>query len=252
MSYARGEEAIARMYEGDYAVFRRVADVAFYVEEAQRRGGPVAEFACGTGRVLCPTARAGVEITGIDVSPAMLAQARANLAAEGLSAELVEGDMRTVDLGRRFRLATLPFRPFQHMIRIEDQLAALANIRRHLEPGGTLLLDVFQPDLARIGGGGDDERLDLERRGADGETIRRYSSTVSEPWRQVLHVSMRWEIEPGDGERRADFEMRWFTQAEMQHLLARTGYETEAVYGSFDRSPVGPGSKELVFAARAP
>jgi SAM-dependent methyltransferase len=251
MSYARGEDAIARMYEGDYEVFRRVPDVAFYVEEAQRRGGPVAEFACGTGRVLCPTARAGVEITGIDVSPAMLAQARANLAAEGLSAELVEGDMRTADLGRRSRLATLPFRPFQHMIRIEDQLAALANIRRHLEPGGTLLLDVFQPDLARIGGGGDAERLDLERSGTRGRTVRRYSRSVSEPWRQVLHVMMRWEIQPGDEELRADFEMRWFTQAELQHLLARTGYAVEAVYGSFEKDPVGPESKELVFVARA-
>jgi SAM-dependent methyltransferase len=251
MSYANGEESIARMYQGDYEVFRRVADVAFYVEEARRRGGPVAEFACGTGRVLVPTVRAGVEIAGIDVSPAMLAQARANLAAEGLVAELFEGDMRTVDLGRRFRVATLPFRPLQHMIDIEDQLAALANIRRHLEPGGTLLLDVFQPDLARIGGGRGEERLDLERSGARGRTVRRYSRSVSQPWRQVLHVTMRWEIQPGDEELRADFEMRWFTQAEMQHLLARTGYALEAVYGSFDRSPVGPESGELVFVARA-
>ena len=247
MSYASGEETIARLYDGDYAAFREAADVGFYVEEARRRGGPVAEFACGTGRVLRPTARTGVGITGIDISPAMLAQARANLAAEGLDADLVEGDMRTVDLGRAFRVATLPFRPFQHMIEVEDQLAALSNIGRHLEPGGALLLDVFQPDLARLGAGDAPERLDIERE-ESGTRIRRYSRSVSEPWRQVIRVSMRWEI--GDDERRAVFEMRWFTQAEMEHLLARTGYEVEAVYGSFAREPVGAGSKDLVFVAR--
>jgi len=247
MSYARGEGNIARFYQGDYEAFRRVDDVRFYVEEAERRGGPVAEFACGTGRVLCPTARTGVGIAGIDISPAMLAQARANLAAEGLAAELCEGDMRGVDLDRTFSVATLPFRPFQHMIEVEDQLAALSNIARHLEPGGALLLDVFQPDLARLGAGESEERLDVERE-ENGKTIRRWSRSTSYPWRQLIEVRMRWEA--GEEEAAAVFTMRWFTQAEMEHLLARTGYDVEAVYGSFDRQPVGPDSKDLVFVAR--
>ena len=258
MTYARGEEAIARMYEGDYGVFRRVEDVRFYVEEAERRGGPVAEFACGTGRVLCPTAGTGVEITGIDVSPAMLAQARANLAAEGLRAELVEGDMRTVDLDRTFRLVTLPFRPLQHLVETEDQLAALSNLRRHLEPGGTLILDVFQPKFSVIAARGYDERLAFEREADRGGSkpgrIRRFSRAVGEPWRQVIHVYFRWEIESEGRELEktdAEFDMRWFTQFEMEHLLARTGFSLEAVYGSFDREPVGQDASDLIFVAAA-
>ena len=251
MSYANGEDVIARMYAADYEAAGRVADVEFYVEEATRRGGPVAEFACGTGRVLCPTARAGVGITGIDVSPAMLAQARANLAAEGLSADLIEGDMRTVEIGRRFRLATLPFRPFQHMVEIEDQLAALDNLRRHLEPGGSLILDVFNPDLGRIARGGDPEFLDVERPDGEGGTVRRYCRTVGEPWRQVIRVYFRWELEPSGEELSAEFDMRWFTRPEIEHLLARTGFSVDAVYGSFARDEVGADSQDLIFTARA-
>jgi SAM-dependent methyltransferase len=250
MSYARGEENIARMYEADYAVHRRTADVEFYVEEAKQRGGPVAEFACGTGRVLVPTVRAGVEVTGIDVSPAMLAQARANLASEGLSAELVEGDMRSVALGCAFRLVTMPFRPFQHMLEIQDQLTALDNLRGHLEPGSILLFDVFAPDLARIAQGGDEEQIDIERPGEDGGMVRRHSRTVGEPWRQVIRVFFRWEFERQSECATAEFDMRWFTQAEMEHLLARTGYTVEAVYGSFAREPVGRESQEFIFVAR--
>jgi len=49
---------------------------------------------------------------------------------------LVEGRMETVDLGaRRFHLITCPFRAFQHLLDVPSQLAALANVRRHLAPG---------------------------------------------------------------------------------------------------------------------
>src|SRR5208282_1492497 len=57
-------------------------DVEFYVAEAQASGGPVLELGCGTGRVLLPTARAGLEITGLDASVNMLERCRARLAAE--------------------------------------------------------------------------------------------------------------------------------------------------------------------------
>jgi SAM-dependent methyltransferase len=48
-------------------------DIDFFVAAAQASGGPVLEVGCGTGRVLIPTARAGIEIVGLDLSPHMLA-----------------------------------------------------------------------------------------------------------------------------------------------------------------------------------
>src|SRR5271167_3362574 len=77
-------------------------DIEFYVAEGHAAGGPVLELACGTGRVLLPTARAGVEITGLDSSERMLAQCRARLASEPEEvrrrAVVVPGDLASFEL----------------------------------------------------------------------------------------------------------------------------------------------------------
>ena len=57
------------------------ADIAFYVELARQADGPLIELAVGNGRVAIPVAEAtGRRVTGIDSSPAMLAQARTRTA----------------------------------------------------------------------------------------------------------------------------------------------------------------------------
>lgn len=92
-------------------------DVPFYVEAARESGGPVLELGCGTGRVLIPTARAGIETVGFDLSAGMLEACQRRLRAEPPElrdrVSLHRGDMRNFDLGRTFRLVTIPFRPFR-------------------------------------------------------------------------------------------------------------------------------------------
>jgi SAM-dependent methyltransferase len=244
----QGDSAIARFYDGDYEHFRTPSgDVAFYVEEARRAGGPVLELGCGTGRILVPTARAGVAITGVDASEAMLARLRAKLP----DADVHRGDMRDVDIGRRFALVTIPFRALAHVLEAEDHVRVLANARRHLVPEGRLVFDFFHPN-PRFLAGPREETLDFERR-EGARTIRRYSSAVPHPWRQVNDVTFRWEVEEaGRIERaRAEFPMRWFYRYELEHALARAGLRLEALYGAFDRSPFGPDSREMIFEARA-
>src|SRR5438477_12095888 len=71
------------------------ADVPFYVGLAREADGPLVELAIGNGRVAIPVAQAtGRRVTGIDTSPAMLEQARANAAAAGVELDLRAGDMR--------------------------------------------------------------------------------------------------------------------------------------------------------------
>ncbi len=145
--------SIAELY--DYIVpYRERPDVGFFVEEAKQSGGPVLEVGSGTGRVLIPTARAGVAITGLDLSPNMLEICREKLKAEPEEVQsrvrLVERDMRQFELSQTFRLVTLPFRPFQHLTTVEDQLACLGCLHRHLTEGGRLILDIFNPRLESL------------------------------------------------------------------------------------------------------
>ena len=129
-------------------------DVEFYVDLARRAKGKILELGCGTGRVLIPTAAAGCQVVGLDLAANMLAKCREKLESQPREVRervrLVQGDMVSFDLGENFNLVTTPFRPFQHLLSVEEQVACLRSVNRHLEEGGRLVLDVFQPDFQRL------------------------------------------------------------------------------------------------------
>src|SRR6185369_11359833 len=69
-------------------------DVEFYLKQARKTRGPVLDLACGTGRVAFPLAAAGLDVTGLDSAPGMLAVARAKQRASGLkNIRFVRGNM---------------------------------------------------------------------------------------------------------------------------------------------------------------
>jgi ubiquinone/menaquinone biosynthesis C-methylase UbiE len=242
------EGVLARNYDALYGVMRDPSgDAAFYRGLAEGTGGPVLELGCGTGRVLLPIAALGIPCTGVDASWSMLAVLRAKNPPPNL--ELVEGRMESFDLGdRRFRLVTSPFRALQHLLDVPSQLAALANVRRHLLPGGMFAFDVFDPKLAWLIAPGDAERLDATFV-LDGVQTRRFSRTRMDLAAQVMEVTFRFEPAQAGGD--TTVRMRWFYRYEIEHLLARAGFTDIALYGGYDRRPWRP-EGETVIVARAP
>ena len=251
---------VAEFY--DFVVpYRERGDVNFFVEAAKESGGPVLEIGCGTGRVLIPTAKAGIEILGLDASPAMLTVCREKLARESAEtraqASLTEGDMRRFDLGREFRLVTIPFRPFQHLMTVDDQLACLASVHRHLREGGQLVLDLFNPAFPHMVDEKFFEELNREPPFSmpDGrKVLRRHHILARDFFRQTQDVESIHRVTCPDGreERLVQrFTMRYLFRFEAEHLLARSGFEVENIYADFEKSPYGskyPG--DLVFVAR--
>lgn len=251
---------IAELY--DHVVpYRDRPDVAFYVEQAKRSGGPVLEIGSGTGRVLVPTARAGVQIVGLDSSTAMLEVCRQRLAEEPQAiqnlVQLVQGDMRQFELDRLFGLVTIPFRPFQHLITVADQIACLENIHRHLAPDGRLVFDVFNPSLESLTDENFGEEIGDEPpfTTPDGKQVTRKHRVVDrDRYAQINYVELIYYVTYPDGMQERlvhSFPMRYLFRFEAEHLLARCGFEVERVYADFDLSPYGskyPG--ELIFVAR--
>jgi SAM-dependent methyltransferase len=240
--------------------YRDRPDVSLFVDLAKEAGGPVLELGCGTGRILIPTARAGVPITGLDLSPQMLAVCRRKLACEPADvqarATLVEADMRHFDLGTTFRLVTIPFRPFQLLLEVRDQLACLAGIKRHLGDGGRVVIDVFNPSLPALTGEvpGAEESAGPDFVTPDGRRVVHTHRIASrDVHRQILHVELIYTItRPDGGHERAvhELQMRYFFRYEIEHLLVRAGFVIEAVYADYEKNPYGskyPG--ELIFVA---
>jgi len=106
-------------------------DVAFYVELARAAEGPIVELAVGNGRVAIPVAREmGRKVIGIDLSAAMLGQARERAAAEGVELELRQGDMRDLELEEPAGLVYSPFRSLLHMPSWQDRRRVFERVNR--------------------------------------------------------------------------------------------------------------------------
>jgi SAM-dependent methyltransferase len=254
----QGNPFVAEFYDH---IYRERQDIAFWIEQAQASGGPVLEIGCGTGRVLIPTARAGIAITGLDLSEHMLRVCRERLAREPdevrARARLVRADMRDFELGQAYRLVTTPFRPFQHLETVEDQLSCLRCIHRHLAPGGRLILDLFNPSVYHLAREITGEELEdgPELVLPDGRRVlRRHRFVSMDLYNQVNHVELIFYVTHPDGRQERlvhAFGMRYLFRYEAEHLLARCGFALEQVYAGFDKRPYGseyPG--ELILVAR--
>ena len=152
-------------------------DVGHYRQLAQRAGGPVLELGCGTGRILLPLLRAGLDVVGVDRSLPMLAQLRRDGA--GLAPRVAQMDLRALALRGHFRLILAPYSLITYLTRSADVDAFLTQVRELLDDDGELLLDAFIPrpvasfedfrrDYARPHGGGTLERHKRIRQLADG------------------------------------------------------------------------------------
>jgi SAM-dependent methyltransferase len=231
-------------------------DIALYLGLAEEAAGPVLELACGTGRVLLPLARAGHQVTGLDLSPHMLAEARRKLAAEPpevqARANLIEGTMCRFDLARRFALILIPFRAFQALLTREEQRGCLECCREHLLPEGRLVLDVFNPRLSRLTQGSVQEEA-FEATADDGKRLRFSAETSYDQSLQMLSSLGRTEALAADGAavlNDGELRLRYFFRSEVEWMLEACGLEVETIYGDFAQSPFTADSGEIIAVAR--
>jgi hypothetical protein len=163
--------------------------------------------------------------------------------------------MAKFDLGEKFRLIIIPFRPFQHLLEVKEQMACLDCVRKHLMPGGRLILDVFQTDAERM----HDpvhmrETPIVEYKTSDGRKVG-ITERVAAFHRaeQINDVEMIFSIEHPRGKKERlvfAWPLRYFFRYEVEHLLARCGYRVKALYGNFDRTPLEDTSPEMIYVAQ--
>jgi len=232
------------------------ADLVMIEQYAALCGSPILELACGTGRALLPLARQGYQVTGVDISPNMLAIARRKIETDGLADKvtLVKQDMRRLALDGRFNLAFVALNSFMHLLTLEDELTSLVCIHQHLNPGGRLLLDLFNPDLGRL--------LDfrgqvlLDKVMIDPETghrLMKFRSDKVDLGQQTVCVTyMIDDVDDQEVVHRTliPFSLRYLFRAELEHLLQRAGFAVEAIYGSYDLDDFSGDSDKMITVAR--
>lgn len=246
-------DPFARYYDADYADV--ADDIDFYRELARRCDDPILELMCGSGRILLPLARAGHRITGVDVSPSMLALARAKLHDAGLldRVALIEADICVAPPPGSFGLALIGLNSFLHLTTTERQLAALANVHAALRPGAVLALGLFNPDLRDLAGANGQIALDKCFTLADGVAVQKYIAQRADVAAQLSEVTFIYDELDADGRVRRStlpFTIRWIYRYELEHLLARAGFTLEALYGSYDLDDYESASEQMIAVAR--
>lgn len=231
MNYAQ----VARYYDL-YA--RSDIDVAFFTDQAQNCRS-VLELTSGTGRLTIPLIEAGVNLSGLDSSPEMLAILRGKLQAKGLAASIYEMDVTSFSIPQQFDLIIFPFNSFAEIVDPAQQEAALHAIRSHLAPGGRFICTLHNPSvrLKQVNG-----QMYLRGRFPlpdNGGKLALYSAERYDPAAGLARGEQVYEISEPDGKLHEKFSVdlcfRIHEKDDFERLLQSAGFRIVALYGDYER-----------------
>jgi len=251
--YAETYDTVVPDWPGEIDFYRELA------AEANSNGRAILEVACGTGRVAIHLAHDGFEVVGLDLSSAMLDVAREK--SIGMSnMRWVQTDMRSFELGETFGLVIIPGHSFQNILTAADQVACLESIRRHLSPGGILVVHLDHLSVSWLGDlrreqGGVFKTAQPFTHPKTGRQIRTSQAWLYEPAAQTAISQTRWEEINDDGKvsncwESGPLRFHCVFRFEMEHLLTLTGFEIEEIYGDFSREELTDESTEMVWVAK--
>ena len=201
----------------------------------------ILDLGCGTGSHAIPLAQRGYQVTGVDRSPGMLAQAQRKATevaqsstpvlseAEGFSVPtFLHGDVRSVDLGQTFDAVLMMFSVLSYQLTNDDVAAGLRAVWHHLRPGGLFLFDVwYGPAVLAIRPG---DRVKVIPT-PDGQLIRAASSRL-DVRHHLCEVSCQlWRLS-GDRLVSTSHErhrVRYFFPMELEQWLAQMDMRLEAL-----------------------
>jgi SAM-dependent methyltransferase len=247
-----------------WAEFKDSGPEIDYFQRYVEAGQPALDIACGTGRLLLPYLRAGLDVDGCDVSDDMLALCREAAAREGLTPTLYSQAMHELDLPRRYRTIVVCGGLGLGSNREQD-LVALRRFHEHLQPGGVLVLDNEVPyaDHAMWQYWLKEKRTELPRprkpagkrkAAKDGAEYELRSRVVGfDPLAQQATLEMQafmWRDEQLIAEEEHVLTMMLYFKDELMLMLERAGFADVRVCGPYNDAEPKPEDDFLVFIAR--
>ena len=238
-------------------------ELAFYRAVIERDGQPALDLACGTGRLLLPLLRAGLDVEGCDLSPDMLARCREQAARDGLVPRLHAQAMHALDLPRAYRTIYICDSFGLGGQRRQDE-EALRRCHRHLAPGGTLVFNHYLPyaNAREWPSWLAEERQRLpapwpdtgtRRRTADGDELELRSRLVAlDPLEQRETRQVRvllWRAGQVVAEEEHSLAASLYFRNELLLLLERAGFGDIAVRGGYTEVPATAEQTMVVFIA---
>ena len=242
-------------------------DIEYFQRAIEQSGEPALDAGCGTGRLLLPLLRAGLDVDGCDTSADMLAWCRSDAARAELPVIVYQMAMHELDLPRRYRTVVVCGAFGLGGSRAQD-LEGLKRIHRVLEPGGRLVMDHYLPNLESPRGwaawvekpqlpGTWPKRGD-RKAASDGTELELHTRQLAfDPLQQTTTLEIRATHYADDGDRQLAVEtgtidINLYFMNEIELMLAAAGFsEIRITAFPTDRPPRAWEDRRIVFHALA-
>ena len=202
--------------------------------------------ACGTGNVSFELARSDIQVTGVDIAPAMIEVAQQKAAQSPHPIRFVEADLIDFDLGEQFDCATCLYDSLNYILDPTQLQAAFAGFARHVEHGGVLVFDMNTP-LALT--------ADLfTQRSFDPRKNLQYDwHAAYNPATKITEVAMSFMRTDEDGAQHKFSEThreRAYELEAVEAMLEATGWEILKIYDAYTINPPHGASERWFWVAR--
>lgn len=205
-----------------------------------RKGARILDLACGAGRHTIELARRGYEVTGYDLSKALLAEARRAARRARVRPELVVGDMRELPYAGTFDAVLNLFTSFGYFERPKEDHRVLAGIARALRPRGKFLMELANRDSLAA-------TLPVQAwRIRDDGTVVLDEGTF-DPLRSRFET--RQIVIDSKGTREYLGSVRAYTLADLKEMFDAHRLFVHRVLGGFDLSPYTSRSQRMLLYA---
>jgi SAM-dependent methyltransferase len=213
------------------------AEEAWFIHRALGlgRGASVLDVPCGAGRISVHLARAGCDVTGVDLRARFLARARAAFRRAGVRGRFRRGDMRDLAYDGAFDAALNWFGSFGYFSDAENR-DVLCRMARAVRPGGRVLVEQINREWVL---------RHFRRRMVAGHVTRlaRWDGATA-------RVESTWIVRRGSRRDRFPLSMRLYTPGQLRRLFEAAGLEVVALYGDWAGAPYRRGARRLVMVGR--
>ncbi|MBC7834573.1 MAG: class I SAM-dependent methyltransferase [Phycisphaerales bacterium] len=244
------EGLVAEVYDLWFPEGARFDDEPFFRRRIIEGNGPALDVACGTGRLLVPYLRDGLDVDGTDLSPDMLRICRAKAAQHGLEPTLYEQAMQETNLPRKYATIYIPFCSFQLMLDRADAMEALRRFHAHLLPGGKLYISNYIP-WKELHANREWRAKRVAPR-ADGATVIMHEATSCNRTEQVQTDLIKYEMFKEGKLVRSEFRtmrMRWYHKHEFEMMTRLAGFSEYQCFAEYTEAPADDESEAIVFCA---
>ena len=209
---------------------------------ALKPGDSVLDLCCGTGRHAVHLARAGLKVTGLDMSEKYLAAARSAAENAGVDVRFVHGDMRDIPFREEFDAVVNMFTAFGYFDSEADDQRVLDGAAAALKPGGRLLLDLLNRDWVVA-----NYVQSESREGEDGTVYRERRDFDPVAGRNHVEFTIT-SLE--SAERKTGHHIRLYVATEVSKMFDRAGLILERSYGGYDGTSLSVETRRMILVAR--